>query len=52
METSPGGGPSESLSFEFSGCGWKYLNEKSLVLLLRKRKGLPSLATYLIPLPG
>ena len=52
VESSPSGGPSESLGLEFSELFLVYLREKSLVLLLRKRKGLPSLATNLIPRPG
>jgi len=52
MESSPGGGPSQSLGFNFPKLLTKYFKAKVLVLLAKKRKGLPSLATYLIPFPG
>jgi hypothetical protein len=52
MESSPCGSPSESLSFDFSLLVMKYLKLKFRFLLDKKRKGLPSLATNLTPLPG
>lgn len=52
MKPSPGGSPSQSLSFYFSLLVIKYLRPKFLFLLDKKRKGLPSLATNLTPFPG
>ena len=51
VEAAPSGGPSQSLGLELSAYCGGYLKLKSLVRLLRKRKGRPSLATNLIPRP-
>lgn len=52
VEAAPSSGPSQSLGLELSEYCERYLKLKSLVRLLRKRKGRPSLATNLIPRPG
>ena len=52
MKSSPCCCPSQSLGFDFSWLMIKYLRPKFLFLLDKKRKGLPSLATNLTPLPG
>lgn len=52
MQSSPGSCPSQSLSFDFPSLDAKYLSPKFLFRFDKKRKGLPSLATNLTPLPG
>lgn len=52
MQSPPCGGPSESLGFDFSASRAKYLRPKLRFRLDRNKKGLPSLATNLTPLPG
>lgn len=52
MKSPPSSCPSQSLGFDFSLLRSIYLRPKHLSLFDKKRKGLPSLATNLTPLPG